>query len=56
MPLAQYIAEVMEILKNVPKSGEICVEKVNALRLAAENGQYDNVFSGLNDAWAKAAH
>ena len=56
MPLAKYIEEVMEILKNVPASGEICVENVKALRLAAENGQYNAVFNGLNDAWAKAAH
>jgi uncharacterized oxidoreductase len=56
MPLAKYIAEVMEILKTEPKSGEICVENVKALRFAAENGRYDAVFSGLNEAMAKAAH
>src|SRR6202041_3435771 len=36
MPLDKYIAEVMAILKAEPKSGEICVENVKALRLAAE--------------------
>lgn len=56
MPLDKYITEVMAILKTEPKSGEICVENVKALRLAAEKGNYDTVFNGLNDAWTKAAH
>jgi uncharacterized oxidoreductase len=56
MPLDQYIAEVMEILKAQPQSQEICVEKVEPLRFAAENGQYDAVFNGLNEAMAKSAH
>jgi uncharacterized oxidoreductase len=56
MPLAKYIAEVMAILKTEPKSGEICVENVKPLRFAAENGHYDAVFNGLNEAMAKAAH
>jgi uncharacterized oxidoreductase len=56
MPLAQYIAEVMEILKAQPESQEICVEKVKPLRFAAENGNYDAVFNGLNEAMAKSAH
>jgi uncharacterized oxidoreductase len=56
MPLKKYIAEVMAILKTEPKSGEICVENVKALRFAAEKGNYDAVFNGLNEAMAKAAH
>lgn len=56
MPLDKYIVEVMEILKTAPKSGEICVENVKALRFAAENGHYDAVFNGLNEAMARAAH
>jgi uncharacterized oxidoreductase len=55
MPLDKYIAEVMEILKNQPASGEICVETVKRLRFASENGSFDAVFNGLNDAMAKAA-
>ena len=55
MPLDKYIAEVMEILKNQPGSGEICVETVKRLRLASENGTFDAVFNGLNDAMTKAA-
>ena len=34
MPLDKFIAEVMEILKSQPASGEICVETVKRLRLA----------------------
>jgi uncharacterized oxidoreductase len=52
MPLGEYIAETMEILKNKPSSGEICVERVKALRYAAENGTFDAQFKGFNDAMA----
>ena len=50
MPLDQFIAEVMEILKTQPEATEICVENVKRLRFAAESGHYDAVFRGLNDA------
>jgi len=56
MPLNQYIAEVMEILKTQPTPLEICVERVKTLRFAAESGHYDSVFQGLNEAMANAAH
>jgi uncharacterized oxidoreductase len=56
MPLDQFIAEVMEILKTRPLVTEICVENVKGLRLAAENGRYDTVFQGFNDAMANLAH
>jgi uncharacterized oxidoreductase len=52
MPLAEFIAEVMEILKTRPAAEEICVERVNGLRLAAESGKYSAVFNGLNEAMA----
>jgi uncharacterized oxidoreductase len=52
MPLDQFIAEVMEILKSQPEATEICVENVKRLRFAAESGKYDAVFNGLNDAMA----
>jgi uncharacterized oxidoreductase len=55
MPLGKYIAEVMEILTSQPGATEICVENVKRLRFAAESGQYDAVFNGLNDARSKAA-
>jgi len=54
MPLGQFIAEVMEILKTQPEVSEICVDNVKRLRFAAESGHYDPVFQGLNDAWRRA--
>jgi uncharacterized oxidoreductase len=48
MPLDQFIAEVMEILKQQPAPPEICVENVKRLRFAAESGKFDQIFSGLN--------
>jgi uncharacterized oxidoreductase len=53
MPLDRYIAETMEIWKAQPGATEICVENVKRLRFAAESGEYDAVFTGLNDAFAK---
>ena len=50
MPLDKFIAEAMEILKTQPAATEICVENVKRLRFAAESGQYDAIFRGLNDA------
>jgi uncharacterized oxidoreductase len=56
MPLDAYIDEVMAILKAQPTATEICVENVKRLRFAAESGQYDAVFNGLNEMMASAAH
>jgi uncharacterized oxidoreductase len=53
MPLAQFIAEAMEILKTHPGVHEVCVERVKGLRLAAKNGRYEAVFNGLNESMAK---
>lgn len=52
MPLADFIAEVMEILKTQPKAGEILVQRVHPLRFAAEKGQaaYDEFFATLNSS------
>ena len=52
MPLAAFIAEVMEILKTEPTPPEICVQNVGNLRLAAEQGRHDATFNGLNSAMA----
>jgi uncharacterized oxidoreductase len=52
MPLGQFIAEVMDILKADSTPAEICVQNVNGLRLAAEQGRYDGTFNGLNAAMA----
>jgi uncharacterized oxidoreductase len=50
MPLARFIGEVMEILKQQPTPAEICVENVKPLRFAAESGSFDQIFNGLNAA------
>lgn len=55
MPLNEFISEVMDILKNQPNATELCVEQVHLLRFAAEGGQYQKVFQGLNDSFAAAA-
>ncbi len=50
MPLKDYIAETVELLKRQPTPAEICVERVYPLRFADESGKFDAVFTGLNDA------
>lgn len=56
MPLGEFIAEVMEILRTQPEAKEICVKRVSGLRFAAEGGQakYDEIFEGLNGAMSTA--
>jgi uncharacterized oxidoreductase len=48
MPLTDFIAETMHILKTAPDATEICVERVKPLRFAETNGNYDAVFARLN--------
>jgi uncharacterized oxidoreductase len=52
MPLADFIAEVMEILRTQPEVKEILVKRVQGLRFAAEKGQagYDEFFRNMNGA------
>jgi uncharacterized oxidoreductase len=50
MPLGNFIAEVMGILKTQPTPSEICVENVKGLRFSAESGKFDAIFQGLNAA------
>ena len=56
MPLDQFIAEVMSIIKSHPDTAEICVEKVKPLRFATEGGQekYDQFFTHFNDTMTAA--
>ncbi|HWX55824.1 MAG TPA: SDR family NAD(P)-dependent oxidoreductase [Verrucomicrobiae bacterium] len=56
MPLEEFIAETMKILKTSPAATEICVERVKPLRLAEASGGYDAFFKNFNDAFAAAAH
>lgn len=50
MPLADFIAETMEILRTQPDAKEISVQRVYPLRFAAEKGQaaYEQFFNMLN--------
>jgi uncharacterized oxidoreductase len=50
MPLKDFVSETMSILSSNPTPAEICVERVKGLRFAAQGGQYDAVFNGLNAA------
>ncbi len=52
MPLADFLAETVALLKQQPAPAEICVERVKPLRFAAENDSYAGVFEGLNAALA----
>jgi len=56
MPLAEFIAEVMDILKTQTHATEIAVERVRPLRFAFEGGQqkYDQFFTQFNDTMTAA--
>jgi uncharacterized oxidoreductase len=55
MPLADYIAEVMQLLEqcNHP-AGEVLVERVKMLRYAERDGKYDEVRTMVNAPFASA--
>ena len=55
MPLKDFIAETMNILKTSPDATEICVERVKPMRFAEANGTYDAFFKNFNDRLAAAA-
>lgn len=54
MPLKDFIAEVMQLLKTSPNATEICVERVKQLRFAEANGGYDAFFQQFNDTYQKS--
>ncbi len=56
MPLKDFIAETMNILKNSPETTEICVERVKPLRFAETSGDYDTFYKRFNDTMAASAH
>jgi uncharacterized oxidoreductase len=55
MPLNEFIAETMSILKNSPDATEICVERVKPLRFAERSGDYDAFVKNFNDSIFGAA-
>lgn len=56
MPLKDYIAETMKILKAQPEAKEVLVERVLPLRFAEKSGQFEKAFQGFNDAMAAGGH
>lgn len=52
MPLDEYIAETIQILKTQPEVKEVLVERVKPLRFAEASGKYEEVFRGLNESMA----
>jgi uncharacterized oxidoreductase len=50
MPLADFLTEVMQVLKTQPNVTEVCVERVKPLRFAAESGKFNATFQSLNEA------
>ena len=55
MPLKDFIAETMSILKTEPETTEILVERAKPLRFAEVNGGYDALFGKFNDTVTAAA-
>ena len=56
MPLKDYIAETMKILKEQPEAKEVLVERVLPLRFAEKSGQFEKAFQGFNEAMAAGGH
>src|SRR5665213_3187735 len=54
MPLADFIAETVQILKDSPEATEVLVERVKPQRLAETGGGYDAFFKKFNDAMTAA--
>lgn len=48
MPLADFIAEVLDILTKQPDATEVIVKRVEPLRFAVETGAFRQVFNALN--------
>jgi len=55
MPLKEFIAESMNIVKSAPEATEICVERVKPLRFAEAGGGYDAFYKKFNDTMTAAA-
>ena len=56
MPLKDYIAETMQILKNQPEARENCVEKVKPLRFAEATGTFDKMLQMLGQMTLDPSH
>jgi uncharacterized oxidoreductase len=49
MPLEEYIAETMQILKSQPEASENCVERAKFLRFAETTGTFDKALEMLTE-------
>ena len=49
MPLEEYIAETIQILKSQPEAPENCVERVKFLRFAEATGTFEKAFQMLTE-------
>jgi uncharacterized oxidoreductase len=56
MPLKDYIAETMQILKSQPEARENCVERVKPLRFAEATGTYDKMLRMLGQMNIDPSH
>jgi len=56
MPLKEFIAETMQILKSQPETRETCVEKVKPLRFAEATGSFDKMLQMLGQMTIDPSH
>ncbi len=56
MPLKDYIAETMQILKSQPEARENCVERVKPLRFAEATGSFDKALQTLGQLTIDPSH
>ena len=54
MPLKDYIAETVSLLRTQPEAKEILVERVKPLRFAEKSSDYESFFTKMNDTIAAA--
>jgi uncharacterized oxidoreductase len=56
MPLKDFIAETMQILRDQPEAREICVERVKPLRTAEATGSFDKMLQMLGQMTIDPSH
>jgi len=56
MPLKDFIAETIQILKSQPEATEICVERVKPLRFAEATGSFDKMLQMLGQMVIDPSH
>ena len=56
MPLKEFIAETMQILKSQPEAREACVDRVKPLRFAEATGSFDKMLQMLGQMTIDPSH